>query len=102
MPRASRHFLPGYVWHITRNETVSPNRARLSTASLRSSRYKVESVQQFQPFQWLHRFAPFKLLKGIKEGDRLFRNTRSVPLPALAVRSQETPRFVRPQLYGDI
>jgi len=61
MPRASRHFLPGYVWHITINETVSSNRSSgsmgspwadlFSIATLRStpnggSKFKVQAFKE--------------------------------------------------------
>ena len=53
MPRANRHFLPGYLWHIS-NGVASSNRSNRSIAMLRSSGQrpgrgsKVQGVQEFK------------------------------------------------------
>ena len=61
MPRANRHFLPGYVWHITH-----------------------PSGDEFQSFQSFNRFAPFKPLSRETDKIPLLRNARSPLVPALA------------------
>jgi hypothetical protein len=75
MPRANRYFLPGHIWHITHlNSSPVPN---------------VQAVQSL------------RFVQDVDEDDsdmnfQSYRKTRSAPLFALVVRSEEALRFVRP------
>ena len=46
MPRANRHFLPGYVWHITINTAVNSHRSKRSTAALSSNRFGIDTLEE--------------------------------------------------------
>jgi hypothetical protein len=69
MPRASRHFLPGYVWHIT----------HLLCSS------------QFQAFQSFNRFAPFKSFRRMTPLMKVVRHS-AVQLGGGGIPSLKTER----------
>ena len=84
MPRANRHFLPGYLWHITH-----------------------QRCSQFQSFQSFNRCAPFKTFiagTSVKNPRPTITEVCAGPAPlsALALRSKEAVRSLGTGLHGDI